>query len=110
MYDILYNLYDILYNISCVLNPIIAVSTQNTVSQGYKFLQLIGDLKLPGNSRLTVIQLSKALLICNQAMANDILLGRIGEVFTFMNSVVDLKYSEKLQYILWFPLPKDAPH
>ena len=59
---------------------LIVFSTEKSPSPGYKFLQLIGAQKLPGNERITVRQLSDALVESNQVLANDIMLGKIGKV------------------------------
>lgn len=50
---------------------------ENATSPGYKFLQHIGALKLPGNERITVRQLSNALLHLDQVTANEILFRKI---------------------------------
>ena len=55
------------------------LSTEKSPLPGYKFLQLIGVKILPSNERITVQQLSDALLESNQVVANDILLGKKGK-------------------------------
>ena len=60
--------------------PLVFLSTEkSSYPPGYKFLQLIGVIKLPSNERITVQQLSDALLESNQVVANNILLGKKGK-------------------------------